>query len=391
MFFLFIRKRLLFSAVASAALVFLLEFGVSAQAMLNVKVGETYPPFSLPDTKGGLVTSASLAKHPSTVIFWSTWSPRSREILEDFISYHEEYSKNGLRIVAINIDGENLSASRKKAILDYADELKPPFPVLLDEDLKAFSDYGVVAHPSTLVIDAAGKITYMLSGYPTTRRDELKSSIQKVLGLWVEPPQEVISVGYKPKGGSLQYFNMGKKMLKLGNLEKALGYFEQSRERDPEFIEPAIMAARVGLMLDEEDQAEAIIKGMDAGYINRDDVRYILGYISLVRGNTSEAEAAFENIREKSPGSGWGLWGLGLVSLSRGELDAAALHMQQASLVMPGNYEASDYVRRYFSRMWMLGQSVPEEDLFIEVFPSLAESRERYKRLLLPAQEEDRP
>ena len=154
-----------------------------AEALMNLRPGDAPPPFVLSDLTGKQVGSEALAGAPSVVLFWSTWSPRSGEMLDDFKRHAAAYGGKGLKIVAINIDGENLGAAQKAAIREYAVARDLPFPVLLDEDLRTFSSWGIMAHPTEVVLDAGGRIAYVLPGYPLSLREELEEEIKKALGV----------------------------------------------------------------------------------------------------------------------------------------------------------------------------------------------------------------
>ena len=100
---------------------------------MNLRPGDAPPPFALADLSGRRVGSDALAGGAAVVLFWSTWSPRSAEMLDDFKRHAATYAAKGLKVVAINIDGENLGAAQQAAIREYAAARELPFPVLLDE------------------------------------------------------------------------------------------------------------------------------------------------------------------------------------------------------------------------------------------------------------------
>jgi hypothetical protein len=58
--------------------------------------------------------------------------------------------------VAINVYGENLPEIRKKAILEQGVEMGLPFPILLDEELKAFPSSGKKSPPITWIGPMSG-------------------------------------------------------------------------------------------------------------------------------------------------------------------------------------------------------------------------------------------
>jgi tetratricopeptide (TPR) repeat protein len=369
------------TAAALAAALCLLTPG-SAGALKGVAPGAKAPAFTLADPSGKVLTLSSLAGSPGAIVFWSTWSPRSEEILEDFREYHRLYAEKGLRIVAVNIDGENLDYRRRQEVLSSIDDLRLPFPVLLDENLEAFAAYGVMAHPSAVVIDGEGSVTYTLGGYPLSLREELRDNLLKVLGLYVEParPEPLADIPIA-RSIALRHYNLGRRLMAKGQMQRALKAFDRAAAEDPSYFEPAIMAARLDLSAENPARAETLLKSAGPEAVNRNDLRFLLGSLLLYKGKTDAAEKTFNTLREKSPGEGWGSWGLGLVGLSRGETGEALEWMKRAYALQPQNAEAEAWLRRHLTGIWLRGESAPLEDDLVALFPSLAELRDRYRRM----------
>lgn len=366
-------------APAIAALIFLAS---PLQALREIESGQIPPPFTLADSSGGELSLEHFTGSPGAIIFWSTWSPRSAEILEDFRLYYEEYASRDLKVVAINVDGENLNTARKAEIRRYVEEMNLPFPVLLDENLEAFVAYGVMAHPSVVLLGRDGRVAYTMGGYPLSLREEVREHLLKILGIAVEPAvPEVPSVGYVPGGGALQYYNLGRNLVAKNQPERARKAFRTALERDPSFLDPAVMIARLALLEGNVEEAEMVVRSADPGTVNRDDLRFLLGHMMLVKGKVEAAEKAFLGLQERSPSEGWGTWGLGLVSLARGDIAGALEKMEEAAALRPAPLEAEALVRKYLVGIWLRGESDPREEGFLALFPSLSDLRDRYRRL----------
>ena len=364
------------------AVVTFLSLTSPVRALRDIESGQTPPPFTLTDGSGRKLSLEHFSDSPGAIIFWSTWSPRSVEILEDFRLYHEEYASRGLKVVAINVDGENLNTQRKADIRRYVEEMNLPFPVLLDENLEAFVAYGVMAHPSAVLLGRDGRVAYTLGGYPLTLREEMRENLLKVLGIAVEPEvPEVPSVGYVPGGGALQYYNLGKRLVAKSQPERARAAFRTALERDPSFLDPAVMIARLALLDGDVEEAEKVIRSADPDTVNRDDLRFLLGHMMLVKGKEEAAEKAFRRLQERSPSEGWGLWGLGLVALTRDDIAGALERMEEAAALRPAPIEAEALVRKHLVGIWLRGESDPREEGFLTLFPSLSDLRDRYRKL----------
>jgi tetratricopeptide (TPR) repeat protein len=354
----------------------------AAGALMTLRPGEMPPTFDLADLAGTRVGPDVLAGRASVVLFWSTWSPRSAEMLEDFKRHASAYAAQGLKIVAINVDGENLGAAQRAAIREYAAERALPFPVLLDDGLKTFAAWGVMAHPTEVVLDAGGRIAYVLPGYPLSLREELEDAIRKALGIPVTPQRGAPpSVGFVPQGMALQHFNLGRRLLAAGDHDKALAAFRRAATADPGFLEAAVMTARVALAFGNRAEAEQLARQVSPEMINRGDLRYLLGSMMLTKGDLDAAERAFRGLSERLPQEGWGAWGLGQVALARGDRAGALALFKDARALQDDNPEGEEFVRRHFRDRWLRRESSPEDDGFVAVFPSLGEIRERYRKL----------
>jgi peroxiredoxin len=331
---------------------------VSAEVLKGIKVGMIPPSFSLPDDKGAEVSLSSFEGTPLAIIFWSTWSSRSEEILEDFRKYHEEYAAQGLNILAVNIDGENLSLQREEKRRSYIEGKELPYLVLIDKHLQTFVSYGVMAHPSAVLIDRGGKVVYALGGYPLSLREELEDNIRSVLGksersLQEEPPAEQEAfIGEDPEGD----------------------------EKHSPLTEPAVMLVRNALADGDTERANSYIKSADPSASMRNDARYVKGFVMLLEGQ-EEAMEAFRSLSKSPGGEGWGKWGLGLVLLADGKAQEAVEKMKEAAALQPDNSEAQAFIRRHLVSVWKEGETETAEEELLTLFPELTEVRNTYVRL----------
>ncbi|MHB8835557.1 MAG: redoxin domain-containing protein [Candidatus Methylomirabilia bacterium] len=369
--------------IATALVVVALLVPGGAAALMKLRLGDAPPPFDLVDLSGKRLGSDALAGGAAVVLFWSTWSPRSAEMLDDFKRHAAAYAAKGLKIVAINNDGENLGPAQQEAVREYAAARALPFPVLLDEGLKAYADWGVMAHPTEVVLDAGGRIAYVLPGYPETLREELEEAIKTALGI-VTPPAPATRALSGPQEESLALAGLGRQFLSLGDPERARDAFRRAAAADPDSLEAAVMVARVSLSLGSPVEAERLVRQVSPEAINRGDLRYLLGSLMLFKGDLDAAERTFRSLQERLPAEGWGHWGLGLVALARGDHRGALASMEQAARLQPENPEAAAFVRRYFRDSCQRQESFGEEAGFVKIFPALAEIRARYCRVFDP-------
>jgi peroxiredoxin len=357
----------------------------SAHALEGLRLGDTAPAFSLADLSGAAFSLDAAGAHPRVLIFWSTWSPRSLEVLQDFRDRHDALAAQGLEIVAINADGEQLDARRLQAVRDYVDRLMLPFPVLLDAGLHTYVSYGILALPSAIVVDAGGRIAYALGGYPETMRDELKDKVQSALRGGVSVT-DVLAAGAAGAAVEEAAEDAGAAPAAAGGPESRCTlprafYCSMAAERQRATADPAIMAMRLSICRGDAAEAERMLGGVSQQASWSADLRFVQGSLLLLKGRTQEARWTFNALRRSHPQEGWGEWGLGMAALAEGDPAEALGHMVAAGpggAVLP---EAETAVLKYLEEYWRAQKTAPHEEQFIALFRELDGVRACYRKL----------
>jgi len=302
-------------------------FREGAAAFKNVTLGQQPPAFTLKDLDGRSWESAALlGRGVTVVVFWATWSPRSGEILEDLEKLRAELGPQRLQVVAVNAEHLAITAADRDAVRTAAAQAHTTALVLLDEGLTAFNAFGTMAVPSSLVLDAAGKVVYTLAGYPTTMRSDLADAVRKALGL---PTSEELRPvrEYVPKNHGLMYYNFGRRLLEKGQEEKALEQFGIAVERDPDFKKPYLELGLIHLRHGEVDRArEAFLKVLALDPHDA-EASYQAAAANLRAGRLDDAAALFGEITAEFPDRGGYALGLALTQkyLGREELYRAGV------------------------------------------------------------------
>ena len=127
---------------------------------LNDVVNKPAKDFSLQTTDNKTVTLADFKDKIVILNFWATWCPPCQKEIPDFVNFHEKYHDKGVVIVGIAIDEEGA-----KIVKPFAEEYKMNYPVLIGNE-KVVSDYGgMVAVPTSFLIDKSRKICKKYLGY----------------------------------------------------------------------------------------------------------------------------------------------------------------------------------------------------------------------------------
>ena len=250
------KKTALSAPLFTISAVFLLA---SAGATLqDLQVGMELPDFSLKTIAGEPRKFSDIRGEKLTIVlFWSTWSKNSEKSLVRMEKVYRLYRDKGLAVIAINADEQRITGRTMAAIREEAARLKLTFPVLVDQGLTAFHDAGIIALPTTIVLDRERVIKYELSGYPLAGSEELIDFIATTLDN-KKPVILAEKKGYQPDKNALRFFNMGKNTLKSRRMaDTAEMWFKKAIDADPRFVQPRLSLGKFYLQKGDIPAAKA--------------------------------------------------------------------------------------------------------------------------------------
>ncbi len=131
------------------------------QSIAAPKTGFLAPDFTLTSTDGETFSLSALRGRPVILNFWATWCPPCRAEMPAFEEAWQRYKADGVLILGVN-QGESKSAVERFA----RQEVGTTFPLLLDQTTEVGAIYAVRALPTTVFIDADGRIQDLKVGGP---------------------------------------------------------------------------------------------------------------------------------------------------------------------------------------------------------------------------------
>ena len=189
------------------------------------------------------------------VIFWSTWSRNSEKVMTSAQKLYTDYKGKGLAVAAVNADGLQISSDQIAGIKSKVTDLGLEYPILLDQGLAVFHEYGVIALPSTIIVDPEKRILYELSGFPVVGSEEMLDFIVSHME-GREPAAIVKKKGYQPDKQALRFYNMGKNALNSKRMAAtAEMWFKKAAQTDPRFVQPPISLGRFYMARNKPDLA----------------------------------------------------------------------------------------------------------------------------------------
>ena len=134
------------------------------------------PDFTLTALDGGNMQLSTLRGKPVILNFWATWCPPCRAEMPELEALWQRYRDDGLLLIGVD-QGENAATVEQFA----RGVVGTTFPLLLDTNQAVGRAYGVRALPTTVFIDAEGRIQDVRIGGPMNRA-MLMDSVNKILG-----------------------------------------------------------------------------------------------------------------------------------------------------------------------------------------------------------------
>ncbi|QHJ69880.1 peroxiredoxin family protein [Planococcus halotolerans] len=127
-------------------------------ADVGLAVGQTAPDFTLETLDGEQARLSDFRGKTVFVNFWATWCPPCRAEMPDM---QKLYDNEDIEILAINLTDTEKS---EDGVASFVEEMGLTFPVLMDTEGEISSAYNVKAYPTSYMVDAEGKISYIAYG-----------------------------------------------------------------------------------------------------------------------------------------------------------------------------------------------------------------------------------
>ncbi len=347
--------------VAGALSVLLASGVLPAQAFKRTEVGESLKDFTLEAGDGSRFhLEEGRGAGATLVVFWATWSSRSADALAGFQQLYAEHGGRGLQVVAVNVEHQESDPADRPRLEAFARDLGVSFPVVFDQGLAVFNEYGVIAVPSTVLADGQGKIVELLEGYAYTTRDEFRDRVLEVLGVLAPKPEVAGPTGYVAKGKAARYVQMGGVLMERGMPGRAEGVFRQAATQDPDYaaamrgLAAALRAQGKEGDAEEADRAATEIEGKDPSQRDTGPSRpaaaggagatgdaaaagrYLrMGKLLLGQNQAPAAESAFRKAVEAAPGSADARLALAEALEAQGRPDEAAQERARAAALGP--------------------------------------------------------
>lgn len=170
------RRRLL-------SLLLLVPFALVLATPASARVGARPPAFDLPSIPGGPVPgnfrmSEHLGNQPIVILFWATWCDPCKQQMALYEQLYQRYKDQGLKIVAISMDGPE-SLARTGPIIS---RLGLTYNVVSDLDTSVTARLNPRrGAPFTVWVDRSGRIVHEREGYTLAERNDIARGVAALM------------------------------------------------------------------------------------------------------------------------------------------------------------------------------------------------------------------
>ncbi len=121
--------------------------------------GTPAPAFRAESVKGDPIqVPQDLAGQVIAIRFWADWCPFCGKEMRDIEPVYRELSGKGLRVLAVNVGQDRITAQR------FVERLGISYTALLDPDSEIARRYGVIGLPTTFFVDRQGRVHSKILG-----------------------------------------------------------------------------------------------------------------------------------------------------------------------------------------------------------------------------------
>lgn len=296
------------------------------------------PPLALRKltSPGGIVELQNLDR-PVVLIFGELYNERTLECLKELKKAYEaigltEAGLSAFLIISHETDPE------QTALLQGEGKIK--VEILLDKDLKAFSDYGIVVLPSTVVIDKQHRVDLAVSGLPLSFADMMADAL--LLSTGRITPQQYEAFGHAAQKAEAQQesvaqahrvANLAGQLTRRGYTSLAMERYREALEIDKSYLPARVGTARcfvkLNLLLEATDELQRVLD-IDPNHI---EANLVISQIEIMRGGDgiAEGKSRLQRLLMLNPDHPEANYLMGMACEAQGQVDRAMDYYKKAA------------------------------------------------------------
>ncbi len=305
--------------------------GASAQGDgKKIIPGDLIPPYQLFTRSGEPIEHDAHQGEVRVLIYVIAKQRGSERAIADASKVVKDLKDQPIHLVFVTADTDQADY-----FAEFWKEKRITPPLAFDPQRTLYADLGLIAFPSTLIIDPDGKLIHALSTHSPNYPYVLEGYIRHALGTlddaglseYLKARQLPTS---SPASQAARHRAVARLMREKGLDEAAEKELLSALELDPQSLDVRLDLAELYLHLDRIDEASAYIKQVqrvDAGHRH---AMLLEGIVLFRQGNDEQAQAVLTQALKLNPDPARTHYYLGRVAEAQGNKDQALTHYRQA-------------------------------------------------------------
>ncbi len=161
---------------------------VEIHALIDIEEGDVPKQFALEDMDGNVVSLSDMDGNPVVIVFWKLMEDKSfLDYSKDELLFLNNYYKrmhlsDRLEVIAVYVP-KNIyaTAGEVEMVRQFADKHEIAFPLVIDEGMKLYVEYGIIALPSTFMVGVEGEIEYISTSFPLSAGPLFSKKIKELI------------------------------------------------------------------------------------------------------------------------------------------------------------------------------------------------------------------
>jgi len=140
------------------------------------------PDWTALTLEGDTLSMRGLRGHVVVLDFWGSWCPPCVAWLPRLQKLEERFGPRGVRFVTVNVEAVRPRERQVEYVRDFMQKRGVALTTIPDADSTVIRAHQIVYYPTTMVIDADGRIRYASSGAVRETEQSLTAQLEGLLG-----------------------------------------------------------------------------------------------------------------------------------------------------------------------------------------------------------------
>ncbi len=314
----------------TAALVLVSTLSARADSLRNVKVGEEVPPYTLRTLDNQTIASQELKGRTIVLVYMSAEQTSSESAAATAYEVVRNLVGKDVELILATAD-----ATKAEYFREWRDRAGVHEPLALDLKRELYGGLGLIVLPTTVVIDAEGRLAHVISSFKTNYEHVLRSYILHTIGELTDAQlderlkTETFERG-RPEDKIARHRAAAELMRKNGLPGDAENELKAALQIVSEHAGALLDLAYLYVTTDRVEQAAEIVRNLLEGEPNHRRGRLMQGIVLYHQDQLDEAQRILEEVLLLNPDPVFTHYYLGLIAEKKGETEKAVEHFHEA-------------------------------------------------------------